>query len=167
VSGKRGACGAHGAQLGVGCPQMEDQWTAAAAAAQYLGYGITVAERHHADVPKPGFSAAFQRMLSDPVVRKLVPAFVSRCVTPELLWGHLRSKATGSGSWEIPRSCVSGLKAVPANLARASRPSVAGREANRLRTVERRVFESDVWPGCWPAEQIPLGEIAAELAYVI
>lgn len=85
---------------------MEDQWTAAEAAAQYLGFGVTVAEGHHADVPKPAFSAALQHMLSDPIARKLVPAFVPRCVTPELLWGHLRSKATGSGSWEIRRSVM-------------------------------------------------------------
>jgi hypothetical protein len=45
-------------------------------------------------------------MLKDPVARKLAPAFVARCSTPDLLWGYLRSKATGSGSWSIRRGVM-------------------------------------------------------------
>ena len=83
-----------------------DQWTATEAAAQYLGFGITVAEGAPEKVPKAAFSAARERMLSDPVARKVVPAFVARCVTPDLLWGYLRSQATGSGSWAVRRGAM-------------------------------------------------------------
>jgi hypothetical protein len=81
-------------------------WTAAEAAAQYLGFGITVAEGAPEKVPKAAFSGARERMLSDPTARKAAPAFVVRCVTPDLLWGYLRSQATGSGSWAIRRGVM-------------------------------------------------------------
>lgn len=83
-----------------------DDWTAAEAAAQYLGFGITVAEGSPDSVPIPEFKAAAQRMLSDPAARKLAPAFIKRCSTPDLLWGYLRSQATGSGSWAIRRGVM-------------------------------------------------------------
>jgi hypothetical protein len=81
-------------------------WTAEEAAAQYLAYGITVAEGSHDSVPVKEFRAARDRMLKDPVARKLAPAFIARCSSPELLWGYLRSKATGSGSWGIRRGVM-------------------------------------------------------------
>lgn len=82
------------------------EWSAADAAAQYLAYGITVAEGGHDSVPNVEFRAALDRMLRDPVARKFAPSFVPRCKTPELLWGYLRSQATGSGSWAIRRAAV-------------------------------------------------------------
>jgi Abortive infection C-terminus len=81
-------------------------WTAAEAAAQYLGFGVTVAEGKPESVPKAAFTAARERMLADPVARKALPAFVVRSVTPELLWGYLRAQATGSGSWAIRRGVM-------------------------------------------------------------
>jgi hypothetical protein len=83
-----------------------DEWTAADAAAQYLGFGITVAEGSPEAVPKVEFAAALKRILVEPVARKTVPAFVVRCKTPDLLWGYLRSQATGSGSWAIRRGVM-------------------------------------------------------------
>jgi hypothetical protein len=83
-----------------------DDWTAAEAGAQYLAYGITVAEGSYDSVPVKDFKAARDRMLRDPVARKIAPAFVTRCSTPELLWGYLRSKATGSGSWGARRGVM-------------------------------------------------------------
>ncbi len=83
-----------------------DEWTSADAAAQYLGFGITIAEGSPEAVPKVEFAAALMRMLADPVARKAAPAFVVRCRTPDLLWGYLRSQATGSGSWAIRRGVM-------------------------------------------------------------
>lgn len=83
-----------------------DDWTAAEAAAQYLGFGITIAEGAPEKVPKAAFSSARERMLSDPVARKVAAPFVRRCVTPDLLWGYLRSQATGSGSWAARRGVM-------------------------------------------------------------
>lgn len=82
----------------------DERWTAQEAAAQYLGFGITIAEG--GEVPEAQFRAALERMLRDPVARRTAPAFVKRCTTPELLWGHLRSHATGPGSWGIRRSVI-------------------------------------------------------------
>jgi hypothetical protein len=45
-------------------------------------------------------------MLKDPIARKVAPPFIARCSTPDLLWGYLRSKATGSGSWSIRRGVM-------------------------------------------------------------
>jgi len=84
---------------------MED-WTAAEAGEQYLAYGISVAEGSPDAVDPKEFRAARDRMLRDPVARKLAPAFVKRCSTPDLLWGYLRSKATGSGSWGLRRGVM-------------------------------------------------------------
>lgn len=82
------------------------EWTAGEAAAQYLGFGITIAEGAPEKVPKAAFTAARERMLADSVARKAAPPFVIRCVTPDLLWGYLRSQATGSGSWAIRRDAM-------------------------------------------------------------
>lgn len=84
---------------------MED-YTAAEAAEQYLGFGVTIAEGAPEAVAKAEFATARERLLSDPLARRLAPAFVKRCASPELLWRHLRSKATGSGSWAIRRGVV-------------------------------------------------------------
>jgi hypothetical protein len=83
-----------------------ENWTAVDAAAQYLAYGITVAEGDPASVPVNDFRAARDRMLKDPVASKLAPAFIARCSTPELPSGYLRSKATGGGSWSIRRGVM-------------------------------------------------------------
>ena len=83
-----------------------EEWTAEEAAAQYLAYGITVAEGKPEKVPARDFRAARDRMLRDPVARRLAPPFIGRCSTPDLLWGFLRSKATGSGSWAVRRGAM-------------------------------------------------------------
>lgn len=83
-----------------------DEWNVADAAAQYLAYGITVAEGKPESVPVKEFRAARDRMLRDPVARKVAASFIARCSTPDLLWGYLRSKATGSGSWGIRRGVM-------------------------------------------------------------
>lgn len=80
-----------------------ESWTASEAAAQYLAFGITVAEGSPDQVPTKEFRAARDRMLLDPIARRLAPAFVTRCSTPNLLWGYLRSRATGTGSWAVRR----------------------------------------------------------------
>jgi hypothetical protein len=82
------------------------EWTAEEAAARYLAYGITVAEGDAQSVPVKDFRQARDRMLKDPVARRLAPAFIARCSTPDLLWGYLRSKASGSGSWAARRGVM-------------------------------------------------------------
>ena len=79
---------------------------AADAAAQYLALRVTVAEGSADAVPRKDFAAARERMLRDPMARKLAPSFVVRCKTPELLWGYLRTQATESGSWAIRRGVL-------------------------------------------------------------
>jgi hypothetical protein len=83
-----------------------EEWSAEEAAAQYLAYGITVAEGKPESVPARDFRAARERMLKDPLARRRSPAFITRCSTPDLLWGYLRSKATGSGSWAVRRDAM-------------------------------------------------------------
>jgi hypothetical protein len=83
-----------------------EEWTPIEAAETYLGFGITIAEGAPEKVPKAAFSGALERMLAAPVARKTVPAFVTRCRTPDLLWGYLRSQATGSGSWAARREVM-------------------------------------------------------------
>lgn len=83
-----------------------ENWTPEEAAAQYLAYGITVAEGSPGKVPARDFRAAYDRMLQDSTARRLAPPFVVRCKSPDLLWGYLRSQATGSGSWAIRRNAM-------------------------------------------------------------
>ena len=87
-------------------PSPVEEWTAEEAAAQYLAYGITVAEGSPEAISVRDFRAARDRMLDDAVARRLAPPFIARCKTPDLLWGYLRSKATGSGSWAIRRDVM-------------------------------------------------------------
>jgi hypothetical protein len=87
-------------------PLGVSEWSPAEAGAQYLAYGITVAEGKPEKVPVQEFRAARDRMLSDPVARRTAPPFIARCSTPDLLWGYLRSKATGTGSWGIRRGVM-------------------------------------------------------------
>lgn len=73
------------------------------AAEALLSYGIMVAEGKADDVPKAAYRQAHEPLLSDPVARSAAPAWLIRASTPQILWAHLRSKATGSGSWAMRR----------------------------------------------------------------
>lgn len=122
-----------------------EECSAEEAAAQYLAYGITVAEGKPESVPARDFRAARDRMLKDPLARRRAPAFITRCSTPDLLWGYLRSKATGSGSWAVRRDAMH--EAVDPILDTLAGASVAPTDALVLGAVTRLNSESvrDAW----------------------
>lgn len=84
----------------------EEEMTAAEAAQTLLTYGITVAEGHADQVPEHAYRSAHRRLLREPIARQAAGGLLRSCATPGLLWGHLRSVATGSGSWSIRRAAV-------------------------------------------------------------
>lgn len=73
------------------------------AAEALLAFGIMVAEGKADDVPKVAYRRAHESLSSDPIARSAAPTWLMRASTPQILWAHLRSKATGSGSWAIRR----------------------------------------------------------------
>ena len=87
----------------------EEQWTAAEAAATPPTYATAIAERGPDQVTRRDFKTAHDRMLRDPVARRAASGPLSRCTTPDLLWGHRRSVATGSGSWQLRRNAAHAL----------------------------------------------------------
>lgn len=87
----------------------EDGWTAADAAETLLTYAIAVAERGPDQVTLNDYRTAHERLFRDPVARRIADKVLSRCKTPDLLWSHLRSVATGSGSWQLRRNAAHAL----------------------------------------------------------
>lgn len=79
------------------------------AAVSLLTYGISIAERGPDQVTVPAYRSAHRSMLADPGARRAASGALRRCNTPELLWSHLRSVATGSGSWAVRRAAVHDL----------------------------------------------------------
>ena len=86
-----------------------DEWTAADAAETLLAYAIAIAERGPEQVSKADFRAAHGRIFNDAMARRAAGKVLARCKTPDLLWGYLRSVATGSGSWQLRRDAAHGL----------------------------------------------------------
>jgi len=84
----------------------EHEWTAADAGETLLTYAIAIAERGPEQVTRNDYRAAHVRLLSDPVARRTASKLLARCKTPDLLWSHLRSVATGSGSWQLRRNAA-------------------------------------------------------------
>ena len=52
------------------------------------------------------YRAAHQRIFGDPVARRAASPLLARLRTPDLMWGQLRSVATGSGSWALRRNAA-------------------------------------------------------------
>ncbi len=86
--------------------EREDEWTATDAGETLLTYAIAIAERGPEQVTLNDYRAAHERLFSDGVARRTATKLLARCKTPELLWGHLRSIATGSGSWQLRRNAA-------------------------------------------------------------
>jgi len=84
----------------------EDEWTAADAAATLLTYAIAIAERGPDQVTLKDYKAAHQRLFNESVARRTADKLLARCKTPDLLWGRLRSVATGPGSWQLRRNAA-------------------------------------------------------------
>lgn len=83
--------------------------TAAEAVKTLLAHGIAIAEGKADSVPKSAFESAHRDLLNDPVAKRIASGALKRCSSPDLLWGHLRSVATGSGSWALRRDAVHDL----------------------------------------------------------
>ncbi len=81
-----------------------DAWTATDAGATLLTYAIAIAERGPEQVALKDYKEAHQRLFSDHVARRVADKVLVRAKTPDLLWSHLRSIATGSGSWQLRRN---------------------------------------------------------------
>lgn len=79
------------------------------AAEALLTYGIAIAERGPEQVRARDYKTAHRLLLSDPTARRTAKRVLVRCTSPDLLWGHLRSVATGPGSWELRRNAVHDL----------------------------------------------------------
>jgi hypothetical protein len=80
--------------------------TGADAAETLLAYGIAIAEGKVESVPKRAFESAHRDLLADPVAKRAASGVLKRCSSPDLLWGYLRSVATGHGSWALRRNAV-------------------------------------------------------------
>lgn len=76
------------------------------AAVAVLTYGISIAERGPDQVAAPDYRSAHRSMLADAAARRAASGVLRRCDRPELLWSHLRSVATGDGSWALRRAAV-------------------------------------------------------------
>jgi Abortive infection C-terminus len=87
----------------------EDGWTASDAADTLLTYAIAVAERGPDQVTLNDYQATHERLFRDAVARRAADKLLARCKTPDLLWGHLRSVATGPGSWQLRRNAAHAL----------------------------------------------------------
>jgi len=94
----------------VGVTSLEDDdWTAADAAAALLAYAISIAENGPTAVTKHEYQAAHKRLFADPTARRVADNKLIRFGNPDLLWSHLRSVATGSGSWGVRRAAAHDL----------------------------------------------------------
>jgi hypothetical protein len=95
--------------MGLGLLDGLDEWDAADAGTALLSYAIMIAEGAQEKVRVADYRAAHTRLFRDPVASKAAPKPLRRLNTPALLWGHLRSVATGSGSWELRRNAAHAL----------------------------------------------------------
>jgi len=84
-------------------------WSAAEATTALLAYATAIAERGPSQVKRSDYEAAHGRMLRDRVARRAASGQLVRFTTPDLLWGYLRSVATGAGSWQLRRNAARDL----------------------------------------------------------
>lgn len=87
----------------------DSEWTATDAATTLLTYAISIAERGPEQVGRTEYSQAHKRLFRSATARKVSDKILVRCNTPDLLWSHLRSVATGSGSWQLRRDAAHAL----------------------------------------------------------
>jgi hypothetical protein len=84
----------------------DDDLGAAEAGATLLTYAITIAEGKPEQVPTKDYRAVHKRLFESPTARRVADKSLRRYQTPDLLWGYLRSQATGSGSWQLRRNAA-------------------------------------------------------------
>jgi hypothetical protein len=85
---------------------VQDDLGAADAGATLLSFAITIAEGKPNLVPAKEFRAVHKRLFESPTARRVANKALRRYTTPDLLWGYLRSVATGSGSWALRRNAA-------------------------------------------------------------
>ena len=83
---------------------VQDDLGAAEAGEALLSFAITIAEG--GEVPKGEYRAVHKRLFESPTARRVANKTLRRYTTPDLLWGYLRSVATGSGSWALRRNAA-------------------------------------------------------------
>lgn len=84
-------------------PTESDEPTGKEAANVLLTYAIAIAERGPEQIKKVDYQRAHRGLMKDPAARRAANVVLRRCDTPDLMWSHLRSIATGSGSWALRR----------------------------------------------------------------
>lgn len=84
----------------------EDDWTAADAGETLLSYAIAIAENGPKQVTLKDYREAHQRLFRDPTAKRAASPLLARLRTPDLMWGQLRSVATGPGSWQLRRNAA-------------------------------------------------------------
>ena len=84
----------------------DDDLGPAGAGEALLSFAIAIAERGPEQVPKHEYQAMHKRLFESPIARRASDKALKRYTTPDLLWGHLRSVATGSGSWQLRRNAA-------------------------------------------------------------
>jgi hypothetical protein len=83
---------------------VEDDLGAIEAGEALLAFAIRIAEG--GEVPKAEYRAVHKRLFESPTARRVANKALRRYTTPDLLWGYLRSVATGSGSWALRRDAA-------------------------------------------------------------
>jgi len=73
------------------------------AAEVLLTYAIAIAEHGPDQVKKADYQRVHRALMKHPSARRAATGVLRRCDTPDLMWSHLRSIATGSGSWALRR----------------------------------------------------------------
>lgn len=84
----------------------DDDLGAAEAGATLLTYAITIAEGKPEQVPTKDYRTVHKRLFESSTARRVADKSLRRYQTPDLLWGYLRSQATGSGSWQLRRNAA-------------------------------------------------------------
>jgi hypothetical protein len=88
---------------------VQDELAAAEAGETLLSFAIAIAERGSQQVSKAEYRAVHRRLFESATARRVGQKGVRKYATPDLLWGYLRSQATGSGSWKLRRDAAHAL----------------------------------------------------------
>ena len=122
---------------------VQDELGAAEAGETLLSFAITIAEG--GDVPKAEYRAVHKRLFQSPVARRVGQKGLRKYATPDLLWGYLRSQATGAGSWKLRRDAAHALidPILEALYAKTEHP------ADELMTLAATRLDAESVSGAW------------------
>lgn len=88
---------------------VQEELGAAEAGETLLSFAIAIAERGPQQVTKGEYRSVHKRLFESPTARRVGQKGLRRYATPDLLWGYLRSVATGDGSWKLRRDAAHAL----------------------------------------------------------